>query len=490
MLRHIIAYSDSLEKIYTHPYAVHFFDDKGEITEEELSKYRIRAMQLLAEHQEAAFIRYVGAAVYPNIEYKSNEEEAAVYIAKFEYIGEPVEEHILDKVIVVKELPKDVQDMLIKERLKVITVDSDYKSAYQNSLEKLIHMYALNAGRYKQYLNTFSIEKIKVHKTYQGFHIRIKPDAQLRDITDILEIRKELRDDYSRIKVDELYINAGFPFLANMLFNAKYFIEQEGKEYDFKYYKEEEVSIREPQYQIDYRYFLPFSVSEQRQYTVNTSNGIPALVTVQGSEMHIFGLLTGGEVDKIKEEILRTYYFEEYITALIKKEYGMISSRLDRIFDDYNIKITVTKELVTINVPLELKPVMGLLIGKNGKNVKAVSDVIKIPIKIVLDERMEEKASALAVGLTFFNETWRAINDAILWKDRNKMKQIIKDRFGTDKYVVVFNDVKRFEVFVPVDDKVYVLTPMFKDVRVARADEIKRRGIDKMLREGKDPFPM
>jgi hypothetical protein len=487
MLRHIIAYSDSLEKIYTHPYAVHFFDNKGEITEEELSKYHIRAMQLLAEHQEAAFIRYVGAAVYPNIEYKSNEEEAAVYIAKFEYIGEPVEGHILDKVIAVKELPKDVQDMIIKERLKVITVDADYKSAYQYSLEKLIHMYARNAGRYKQYLNTFSIEKIKVHKTYQGFHIRIKPDAELRDITDILEIRKELRDDYSRIMVDTLYIAAGYPFLANMLFNAKYFIEQEGKEYDYKYYREEEVDIKDPQYQIDYRYFLPFSVSEQRQFTVNTSNGIPALVIIQGSEMHIFGLITGGEAEKIKEEILRTHYFEEYITALIKEEYRMISSRLDRIFDDYNIKITVTKELVTINVPLELKPLMGSLIGRNGRNVKAVSDVIKIPVKIVLDERMEEKASALAVGLVLFNEIWEALNDAIILKDRNKMKQIIKDLFGTDKYVVVFNNVKRFEVFVPVDDdKMYVLTPMFKSIRLARADEIKRRGIDKMLREGKE----
>lgn len=110
----------------------------------------------------------------------------------------------------------------------VITIDVDSKNI-PNLLEK--------------YRNAQRFGKTSVTETTKGFHLRIQ--SNIKDPLEICRIRKLIGDDPKRIEHDMIFIDIGYPELANRLFEYKKVNGKYVKERNFDIRKLTEVSLNE-----------------------------------------------------------------------------------------------------------------------------------------------------------------------------------------------------------------------------------------------------
>jgi len=450
-MRHVIVYSDGMEGEYTHPYAIHFFDNSNDDSLEALKMMRARAVALLDKYcpdwldHFGSEIRYAGVAVYPAI----NFDGEAIYIAEFDQRSN--ETMKIQRIIAVKELPKDVAEQLITLRCSEITLDFDYVFPYKDFVKQIFEDVGANNIK----------TAFKVYKTYRGLHVRI-PLKKPLPLNEILERRKKYYDDSSRRRIDGLYIDAGYPFLANLLFNAKYFITDTD---EYQYFKEVEVDIKkEYKYWLSHTFHIPFNVENQEVIAMKD-----AVVEIEKDAITIYGFMTYEEANNIFKQILKERYWNEYVDARIKLFYD-VKSDTTEISDD--LIVVADEKKAIIYVPLKHKPFMGRLIGKEGSRVKELEKELGLKIRIVLDETKEEQAAALSLSFSLNDEIWKTLDEALSYHVNEYKIQKAMAAIGAEKYKILkINRRDGSEIAVMIDNEVYVLNVKYKMVRKARDNE-------------------
>ncbi|MEM0381451.1 MAG: KH domain-containing protein [Nitrososphaerota archaeon] len=355
MAWHIMVYSRGLESAYTHPYAVHFFTDNKIPPDESFKRAEEILLKAFPEWGKDGdeYLAYVGYEELP----LSLPPEA--YVAATFNVG-------VKDVKAISTVPPALAKTLEDYRSRQLTLDIDGKSDYAKA--KLID--TLN-----------SLSDFKLYETHRGYHVRAKLPKPL-SLAEILEIRRKLGDDPSRLRIDEIYMRSGFgDFLTNLLFNEKYWRDRPNG--PLHHTVETEVSPNSITVEYDWNVSLSLPST-----LITTTKGV---VKMERNRIIFKGNFGYKEMQRTVASIEDNFW--EYSVAdrdksdqskdikeLVKDAYRKISPSLSIIVD--KCQISFGNGVIIIHVPDELSHMVGRLIGKQGVNVKAVSDELGVRIKI------------------------------------------------------------------------------------------------------------
>jgi hypothetical protein len=369
---HIMVYSSEERGVYSYPYAVHFFAN-SKIPPATAFE---RANKIIKDTFGAGpQNRYVGY------------EELPVSVPEF-YVATKFDSDMsLEKFVAEPRIPemREVTDY----RLSRLTVDID-----ENADFKLAK--ALDKVRELQL--PFSL-----YRTARGYHVRATL-PRVYDFQTLMSLRDSCMDDFSRREIDESYHKAGLDFLTNFLFNEKYWIE--GSE--IKGYAEREVNLREVTVarKGEISIELP-KLSISGRISIEVDKGV---VTARGPAdiltKEYFDLIRQSIEDNLWEYSLRKEQEEDVKTKIING-YAKISPKAAFIASKCDTEVNYS--IVTLKVPPELSDYIGILIGKEGKNIKAVQEETGLKIVIARppetakpkteEEKMREKLQEMLKSL-------------------------------------------------------------------------------------------
>lgn len=369
---HIMVYSSEDRGRYLYPYAVHFFTTTKippTVAFERANKIIGNTFGTTTRH------RYVGY------------EELPSSIPEFYVATKFDPDMILEKFVAEPKIP-DVEE-IANYRLSRLTVDIDEDAEFR--LAK-----ALDKVRELQL--PFSL-----YRTARGYHVRAML-PKVYDFQTLLNLRDSCGDDFSRREIDESYHRAGLDFLTNFLFNEKAWIE--GTE--IKTYSEKEADPREAtviRTGIISVELPKLSISGRVSIEVDED-----LLTARGSA----DILTKEYFDLIKQSIEDNFWEysfrkeeQEDIKTKIMNAYAKISPKA--MFVASKCDVEVNYSIVTLKVPPELSDYIGVLIGKEGKNIKAVQEETGLKVVIARpaetakpkteEEKMREKLQEMLKSL-------------------------------------------------------------------------------------------
>ncbi|MEM4863204.1 MAG: KH domain-containing protein [Candidatus Nezhaarchaeales archaeon] len=369
---HVMVYSRGFVSEYEHPYAVHLFTSEKPSPEE---AFRI-AEDVLAKafpewkELEGRGLAYVG---YEYVPLDMPPEADKSYVAtSFVYVGW----HRFEIGGVVSTIPQQLASAIreYRERFVTLDYDDDYASTRASIIDAL------------DYLSREGYRNIKVFKTHRGYHVRAElPSPQPLD--KIFEVRRMLKEDYSRIAIDRAYIEKSLDFLTNLLFNSKCWVEFPSS--ILKCYEEKEID--------------PSTITTER--VEHTSINLPKMrielpkgvVEIDGKQVKFVGRFTERDVKAIATSIEDNLW--EYAYALekrgdikekVKNAYRKVSPFLASLIDDCEVRLE--DGAVVIQVPDSLTNYVGRLIGKQGQNIRAVESELGVRIRISQGQLPEEVA--------------------------------------------------------------------------------------------------
>jgi len=368
-----MVYSSEEGGVYSYPYAVHFFVN-SKIPPATAFE---RANKIIKDtFGTGAQNRYVGY------------EELPVSVSEF-YIATKFDSDMaLERFVAEPKIPENVQE-ITNYRFSWLTVDIDENAEF-------ILAKALDKVRELQL-------PFSVYRTARGYHVRATL-PKVYDFQTLLSLRDSCMDDFSRREIDESYHRAGLDFLTNFLFNEKAWVE--GNE--IKSYVEKEVSLgevtiaRKGELSIELpRLSVSGSVSIEVDRGVVTARGPADILTKE-----YFDLIRQSIEDNFWEYSFRKREEEDIKTKIINA-YARISPKAMFIVSKCNIEINYS--IVTLKVPPELSNFIGILIGREGKNIKAVQEETGLKIVIARpaeapkpkteEEEMKEKLQEMLKSL-------------------------------------------------------------------------------------------
>jgi len=258
--------------------------------------------------------------------------------------------------------------MLLQYRLSHITVDIDTHSPYllHNTLDKLVEL---------------KTKKIEVFRTERGYHIRAPLKNPFSSFDDLLVFRDRTDDDSMRLRIDRVYLKAGYPFLTNLLFNEKAWW-RDGK---LESYKEEPIDPNKE--------FATHSVTKFYPLPPFSAEILGGRVWTEGDKIKAEGPFSDSKFKEIVEMLESLPTFKE------AKEKAELKQKLKDAYCDINpalklvvekCEITKANGVIQIKVPSTFTRYVGRLIGKEGCNVRTVSTKLNAKIKIISEGQMPE----------------------------------------------------------------------------------------------------
>ena len=368
---HVMIYSADFDDHYAHPYAVHLFKYERLSYERAFSE----AEWLLDEHfpswREDTYawpltppIRFVG------IERLPVPPAEGVVLAKFERKLEDADEVLhLAEVIEMRPLPDEVKKVILQHRLSQLTLDLDWVSP------SFLHRTLVALGK-------LPVGSPRVYKTYRGYHIRAPLPEPASDILEMIEMRMKANDDLERCRVDQLYVQAGYPYLANLLFNEKAWREDDGR---LLSYTEQPVdpSTIHASYTRSLGYQAP-------QFSIEALGG---RFWTEGDQLRAEGPFLYETFYEFTERLKASPPLKEAgemaeLRRKLKDAYLEISPLLGAAVE----RCEVTKEngLVYVKVPREQSKMVGRLIGRGGCNIRTAEAKLGLPIRLIQEEVPEE----------------------------------------------------------------------------------------------------
>jgi len=354
---HILVYTDELH-VYTHPYAVHIFTN---VVEKPDNIIQI-AKDILDKHfgtwWNEAKIRYIGIERLP---IKYNIPNYYYIATKIEYRSSHEEPKVLEHY---GDVPKELVDKIMEIRETNLTLDYDYDWKF-----KYVH------DVLDDYPNG------ELFKTFRGYHVRVKLNSKL-NLEEILKIREEYRDDENRIALDKAYMQCGLSFLTNLLFNEKYWFDD-----GLKHYSEQKVSRKD--LFVNHHGRLSYPLPKVR---IEVYGGY---IEVDGYDVNAYLPVSNRHFNRMVKSIEDNFWEyqvihnrNEDIKARIFKAYFDIKPYLAEVISKCEIKYNYSH--VVIHVPEELSKYIGVLIGKNGANIKYVENKVGVKIKITQEKVPED----------------------------------------------------------------------------------------------------
>jgi len=355
---HVMIYSHGLGRVYTHPYAVHLLTPVKPSPEEAFRK----AGELLDTHfpewmkGEESFLAYAGYEEIPFDTLLCHYVAVKFIISKDEY-----------KISYYSNVPSELAEKITDYRLREVTFDYDGDDEYT---------------KYVILDTACELENPTIYKTYRGYHLRAGLPSKL-DFDEIIRMRRRGFDDFSRIRIDEIYHENGLTFLTNLLFNEKYWIENGG----LKHYVEEKIDVKDV-------------VATRSGYV---SIKLPELViqlpkgsiSIKGDRVEFKGCFSNKDVQRILRSIednLWEYSFQQQRQVDIKERiadaYGKISPILRLAVS--TCSLSFEGEKAVLHVPQSLSNIVGRLIGKGGANIRAVEHEVGVRISISQEETPED----------------------------------------------------------------------------------------------------
>ncbi|MEM1876950.1 MAG: KH domain-containing protein [Ignisphaera sp.] len=334
---HILVYSDIPHK-YVRPFALHYFTDRKPSPEQAFELFK----NIMNKHHNLGYRgekpNYVGYELLP-LTLSGWIAVALEGLEWLKYVGE---------------VKGDV-DALREYRLSNLFIDID--NSIITAEEKVLDAIE-------------GLDQFKIFKTYAGYHVR--SPRKFSSFEEQLKERERRLDDMNRIVIDRLYINNGLDFLANTLFNAKCWIEENG----IKCYEEKEVDVSN----ISTTRTVYMSINLP-SLTITTSKGI---VEVSGNELKLIGRFSSKDAKRIKSSIEDNFREYAYAQADVKKRlidaYEKLSRLLVRVIEKCDVRIE--NGVVMVYVPEQLQSHVGRLIGKQGANIKVAEAELGMRVRI------------------------------------------------------------------------------------------------------------
>ncbi|MEM0478778.1 MAG: KH domain-containing protein [Pyrobaculum sp.] len=355
---HITVYSSGFGSPYTHPYAVHIFSPIKLTPEEAFEKARELLKSTFPEwNEQEESMRYVGYEMLP-IGHHIN--DIFYVVSKLIYVKDEF------KVDFRSTVPKTLASAILSYRMKHVTLDYDRDDDW-------IRGHVIDAVTE---LNG------KVYKTQRGYHVRAKlPKAT--PLSEIFKIRGKYLDDSYRMRIDYSYTNAGLGYLTNLLFNEKCWLDESGK---MECYTEREIDVRE--LTTTREKFFEYRLPPTKFTTEKGEIEIVEFETERSNSLIRFrGFFSTKDVEAMMQKIEKMFESDIKKQKLFKA-YGQIQPKALYILSRSEIKYE--NGTIFIYPPKDATKFVGLIIGKNGMNVKAAQNVVGARIIIVAEEKPEE----------------------------------------------------------------------------------------------------
>jgi len=376
MTYHVMVYTSDINDPYGHPYAVHFFTQNkptydwafakaAEVLDSTFPEWRS-----VKRYYDTPALNFCGIESIPlPIPESVIPIPESVIVAKFGWdYDDWGRRFFVQDIVEFKPLSDESKQMILKYRLNNLTVDIDYKwsSALHAALERLREM-------------SF-VSDVRVFETERGFHIRVKLSKSF-SFDELLQLREELDDDYMRRRIDRAYHKAGYTFLTNLLFNEKAWWEN-GKLCSYT-----EMAI-DPSVLVEkYEQVLAYTPP---QFKAKICGGE---VWTEGNKVYAVGAFSKKVFDKIIEQLEATVFREAKekfeLKEKLREAYYEIHPYLGLVVDKCEILRNGNGKVI-IRVPSEYSQFVGRLIGKEGCNVRSVSQKLGFAIRIVQDGVVSE----------------------------------------------------------------------------------------------------
>lgn len=220
----------------------------------------------------------------------------------------------------------------------------------------------------------------RVYRTYRGFHVRVAKSFTSFD--DLLWERAVFRDDLRRCKIDRGYVDCGLGYLANVLFDEKWWVDDAGGLVGFS-----EVEVSASGLRFKGEFTLDFVVEGQ----VDLGDVVAVLQPcVETTIVTVEGFFTSKRLSEVREELKRRFRAER----LRQKAVPMVVSAYRELGIDLIDKCRLSVEgdgRVVVVVPRELARYTGRLIGKGGVNVRTVEAKTGVRVAVESEEIPEEE---------------------------------------------------------------------------------------------------
>jgi nitrate reductase NapAB chaperone NapD len=369
MVYHVMVYTSDINDPYGHPYAVHFFTQNKPTYDWAFAKAAEVLDSTFPEWRSVKRYSDTPALNFCGIESIPLPIPESVIVAKFEWDYDDWGRRFFVKHMVeVKPLSERSKQMILEYRLCSLTVDIDHKwrSALHAALERIREM-------------SFASD-VRVFETERGFHIRAKLSKSL-SFDELLQLREELDDDYMRRRIDRAYHEAGYTFLTNLLFNEKAW----WKDGSLQSYTE--VSIDPSTLVEKYDQVLDYTPPK---FEAKICGGE---VWTEGNKVYAIGAFSKKVFNKIVENLEATVFREAKekfeLKEKLREAYYDIHPYLALVIDKCEVYRNGNGKVV-IKVPSEYSQFVGRLIGKEGCNVRSVSQKLGLAIRIVQEGVVSE----------------------------------------------------------------------------------------------------
>ncbi|MEM4595487.1 MAG: KH domain-containing protein [Thermofilaceae archaeon] len=358
MLWHIMAYSHGLDYPYSRPYAVHLFTREKPAPEEAFRLAEEILIKTFPDLDRSGLV-YVGYESIP------------VDVDGFYYVATRllrVRDQSFEVGNAVSTVPPQLASAIEEYRRRYINLD--YDDEEDSTRARLLD--AL------EYLSELGCTNIRVFRTQRGYQVRAELPSPL-PLEKILETREKLGENSAKISVDKAYLQKQLGFLTNLLFSSKCF------RYEGRIYCHDRTEIDAS------------SITAVRVETISIP--LPAMkielpkgtIEIDGKQIKFIGRFTARDVRNIVmsiEDNLWEYAYaqktstisDKDIKAKIVKAYSKISKFLAAVVDNCDVRFE--NGVAVIHVPESLQSFVGRLIGKDGKNIRAVEAEVGVKIKL------------------------------------------------------------------------------------------------------------
>lgn len=372
MVWHVMVYFDSVSLCYCYPYAVHFFLAEKPEPEDIIERARDILRNTFPNFEAAEKKKGDYRAVFVGYEYLPLDIPSfyvAVAFSKYDAHVEP-------------KPPRDAAEKIARYRLSRFTVDIDeYKSGSVHPYERLAK--ALDIAE------KINVKNLRVLRTHGGWHVRAELSEPM-DYNKLADLRQEAGDDGDRLRIDAKYESAGQMFLTNILFNEKHWFDEKGV---LRHYVEKEVPLSD----VIVRRKIEIPIGNWVADSTLAKTRVDKVTIFIGDEAYTDNavLVVEGPATIITRSFMERLAkaVDERVRALLRTDQELAS----KVVEAYRAvlrspavqlalsKATIVKKnpdnTITIYLPKSLNNV-GLLIGRQGSTIKAVSQRLGMRIRI------------------------------------------------------------------------------------------------------------
>ncbi|MEM3506693.1 MAG: KH domain-containing protein [Candidatus Bathyarchaeia archaeon] len=337
------------EKLYS-GFLFHFFTNQ-----ETYDDWLSLADKLIKKHSEEAEFRYMGLEYLP-----LSLKEDAYFLLKRDR----------NDILLLDKHGEINEEEIIRFKSKRATVDIDVGAESMKSYFGDSCLFSYIQRFFDKKSSLPPLEDYNFYRTHAGMHIRLNFSKPLT-FEEKITIRKLLGDDYERRRYDELFKYNGYEALTDLLFNKKYFINEN----QYLWGREEALFIKA----LPLPYNLPASAYTKYSKNVDVEN---RYLVLEKSMTPMEAVLTFNKI-KNDPELIRIYREKQQLEELRYKiidTYREIDSRLADFL--YSCEFKLINGVVIISVGESGSSLVGRLIGKQGRNINAIQQRVGIRIRI------------------------------------------------------------------------------------------------------------